>query len=430
MMAIPTATSLARERLLINRPFSLLWSGQVISEVGDAIFGTTLLLWIVVDLAHNATWAPLAVSGLLMAETLPMLLVAPLAGVWVDSWDARRTLLITDALRAALITILFLTASLSGLALAWRLGMTYGLLLLAGGAAQFFMPARLSFVRDVVPAAEQTRAVGLLRISENVAVLVGPPLAAPLLFGLGIQWALALNALSFVVSFLVIRWVRHSPTMIRDQTPNEPFFRAFRAGLRIFAVNRTLLALATIIVIFVLGGGALNALDLFFVVRNLHAPASIYGVLLAAYGVGAILGATLASAYAERLGLGRVIWSTLLGWGTLILILAVQTHIAAVFAIFPLLGILNAALNVAVGGLQMRVTPRDLMGRVSAVLKSLVSIAALVSTALAGYLISGPLRNWHTVVVGHAINPITAILWGVGAVGLIGGGFALRALRQ
>lgn len=429
-MASPTVTSLGHRRRLINRPFALLWSGQVISEVGDAVFGTTLLLWIVVDVARNAAWAPLAVSGLLMAETLPMLVVAPLAGVWVDRWDARRTLLSTEAQRAVLLTILFLTASLGGLSAAWRLGITYGICLLAGGAAQFFMPARLSYVQEVVPEAEQTRAVGLLRISENVAVLVGPPLAAPLLFGLGIHWALAINALSFVVSFLAIRWVRPSATMTSDQAPKEPFFTAFHAGLREFAENHTLRALAAIIMVFVLGGGALNALDLFFVVRNLHAPASMYGTLLAAYGVGAILGASLASAYAERLGLERVIWATLVGWGLLIVVLAEQTQVAAVFVIFPLLGILNAALNVAVGSLQMWVTPRHLMGRVSAVLKTLVSIAALIATALAGYLLSGPLHDWHPVVLGHASNPITAILVGVGAMGLIGGGCAWRTLRR
>ena len=93
----PTSPTLA---LLANRNFVLLWLGQAISRLGDTVFDFTLLLWIAAVLARQEPWAPLAVSGVLVAQTLPMILVGPVAGVFVDRWDKRRLMLWMDLLRA------------------------------------------------------------------------------------------------------------------------------------------------------------------------------------------------------------------------------------------------------------------------------------------------------------------------------------------
>ena len=85
--------STERPGLLINRNFALLWSGQIISVVGDFVFETTLVLWIVTRIAQGQPWAPLAVSGLLLAASVPVFIIGPLAGVFVDRWDKRRTML-------------------------------------------------------------------------------------------------------------------------------------------------------------------------------------------------------------------------------------------------------------------------------------------------------------------------------------------------
>ncbi|HEU5198174.1 MAG TPA: MFS transporter [Ktedonobacterales bacterium] len=106
----PKPTWLAR--LLINRQFALLWSGQSISYLGDYVFDTTLLLWIAASIARGQSWGPLAVSGLLAATALPALLVGPIAGVFVDRWDKRRTMLWADALRAGLIASLLLATNI------------------------------------------------------------------------------------------------------------------------------------------------------------------------------------------------------------------------------------------------------------------------------------------------------------------------------
>src|SRR5215467_11113508 len=81
--------------LLINRNFALLSVGQAISNIGDFVYSTTLLVWVFV-LTHSAA----AVSGALIAQYAPIFLLGPVAGVFVDRWNRRRTMITADLLRA------------------------------------------------------------------------------------------------------------------------------------------------------------------------------------------------------------------------------------------------------------------------------------------------------------------------------------------
>jgi MFS family permease len=109
---VPSSSTPQEIRLpfYISREYLLLWAGQMISGLGDYVFTTTLTLWIVTEIARDQPWAPLAVSGLLLAELLPSFLVGPLAGVFVDRWETRRVLLTMDLVRAILIALLIVWA--------------------------------------------------------------------------------------------------------------------------------------------------------------------------------------------------------------------------------------------------------------------------------------------------------------------------------
>jgi len=214
----PASASPKKAGPLINRDFAFLWLGQAISSLGDFVFDTTLVVWIATQLAVGESWAPLAVSGVLVAATLPIFLVGPIAGVFVDRWDKRRTMLAMDVARAVLIALLLLAAGtvplpfLPGgqLSLPQRLAAVYTVVFLAAACAQFFTPARTALLGDIVEDALQPRAASLSQVTFALATIIGPPLAAPLLFAFGVQWALVINAASFLASFLAIRAI-HPP---------------------------------------------------------------------------------------------------------------------------------------------------------------------------------------------------------------------------
>ena len=431
-------TSPNKAGLLINRDFALLWLGQGVSYLGDFVFDTTLVVWIATQLAVGQSWAPLAVSGVLVAATLPIFLVGPFAGVFVDRWDKRRTMLAMDVARAALIALLLLAAGIvplpflpgGQLSLPQRLAAIYAIVFLAAACAQFFTPARTALLGDIVEAELQPRAASLSQVTFALATIVGPPLAAPLLFAFGVQWALIINAVSFLASFLAIRAI-HPPrqTESTERAPHAGFLREWVQGVRFYFGNHVLTALLVAAVIAIFGAGALNALGVFFVTQNLRAAPTIYGVFDSVYAVGALLGAVLGGVFAQRIGLTRLVWLSLLLLGVCILVYSRLTSVPPALAVLFVAGIPQATLNIAIGPLVLRVTPRELLGRVMAVLNPMITGASLASIAIAGYLASTALHGFHARVAGLELGPLDTIFGVAGLLVVVGALYAAIALR-
>ena len=413
-----TSTRRAWSDILINRDFAVLWAGQALSILGDTVFATTLVIWIASQLATGQPWAPLAVSGVLLAAALPAFVIGPFAGVFVDRMDKRRMMLVMDGLRAIISAALILASGVIPLPFLpggrlpppWALGAIYATVFLVNTADQFFAPAMLTLIGDLVPEAQQPRAIGLRQTSISLASIVGPALAAPLFIAFGAQWALLINALSFVASFVTIAAIR-APRVATTGASGvrANFAREFRAGLRFYVHSRVLMTLLVAIVFAVTGAIALETLNVFFTIGNLHAPIRLYGLMGAAFGVGALVGAILASVFAERLGVGRTLWVSLLLAGVAVLVVSRLTSFVPALALFALIGLFITGVNVAVGPLMLRATPRELLGRVNSVISPAMSVGILLGAVLAGYLASTTLRGLHLAIAGTIFGPVDTI---------------------
>lgn len=430
-MSVPVVAA-PKPPFLINRNFALLWIGQVISNVGDFVFTTTLVLWIATGLARDAAWAPLAVSGVSLAVTLPTFLVGPLAGVFVDRWDKRRTMLLMDVLRAALILALVPLALLpgDGLPVAGQLAAIYGVVIAATMCSQFFNPARMALIGDIVPPAQQPRASSLVFATLSLGLVLGPPLAAPLFFGGGAAWALGVDALTFGVSFAALALMRVPPAA-RSVAAGERghLRREFGAGLS-FALRQPVLRTILIAMSATLfGSSAINALGVFFLTENLHAPPELYGAMGTATGVGVLVGSAVVAWVVPRLGAARLLWGSILVVGAMILVYARLTVLEPALVLLFLMGLPGAGVNVAIGPMLLHVTPRELIGRVSAILNPAMSLAGLVSISIAGYLASTVLRDFHTVVGGIPLGRIDLIYTVAGLLIVGAGVYAAANLR-
>src|SRR6516164_681389 len=189
LQAASPAVSLGRRlellarAVFINRNFALLWWGQVISNVGDYAWDTALVLWVATFLVVGQSWAPLAVSGVVLAAALPQIIVGPFAGVFVDRWDKRQTMVAMAALQAIVAVLLVLPAAnfslpLIGhvqLPLFWRLGVIYTDVVLLTIFAQFFIPAQLALIKDIVPKPRQDQALETFQAIQGLAIIIGPP---------------------------------------------------------------------------------------------------------------------------------------------------------------------------------------------------------------------------------------------------------------
>jgi MFS family permease len=419
---------------LANRNYARLWYGQAASAIGDTVFCTTLVLWVSQVLAHGAPWAPAAVSGILVAAGAAVALVGPVAGVFVDRWNRKSTMMRTEVIRAAMV------ATLTGLSFVpvrdlpvglW-LATVYLVVFVLNASGQFFNPARFATIGDVVHGeAERVRAAGLAEATTSAAGIIGPPIAVLLLLTAGFQWALAANAISYVVSYLATRFLQLAP----DSAPPAAVraegtsLRAeFSFGLRLFARNRFLVTLLTVTTICQCGTGAISALNVFFVTSDLHASSRLFGVAETVMGIGFIVGALAAGRMVRWMGARALTWSGLLAAGVLAAGYALQRSFPAGLVLLGFYAIPIAMLNTAVAPLLLDAVPREYMGRVMAVFTPVNQLASMVSVVVFGWLTSTVLRSFRATVGGITLNSVSLIFIVAGGLIVLSGIRAFAAL--
>ncbi len=421
------------QRTLANRNYARLWYGQAASVVGDTVFGTTLVLWVSQVLARGAPWAPAAVSGILVAAGVAIALVGPVAGVFVDRWNRKSTMMRTEVIRAVLV------AALTGLSFVpvrdlpvglW-LGAVYLVVFVLNASGQFFNPARFATIGDVVHGEnDRVRAVGLAEATTSAAGIIGPPIAALLLLTVGFQWALAVNAISYVVSYLAIRFLRLAP----EPAPAAPaagltsLVAEFSFGVRLFVRNRFLVTLLTVTTICQCGTGAISALNVFFVTSDLHASSRLFGIAETAMGIGFIAGALAAGRMVRWLGARALTWSGLLAAGVLAAGYGLQRSFPAGLIMLAVYAMPIAMLNTAVAPLLLDAAPREYMGRVMAVFTPVNQFASMLSVVISGWLTSTVLRTFRATVAGVTLNAVSLIFIVAGALIVVSGIRAFAAL--
>ena len=367
------------DKLLKNRNFVLLAVGQAISNIGDFLFSTTLLVW-VFSLTHSAT----AISGVLVAQYIPVFALGPVAGVFVDRWNRRSTMVATDLLRMAFALLpLVVPGTL-------RLPAIYASVFAISAFSRFFMPARMGVMQVIVAPEQQTRAASIGQATFALSFIIGPAIASPLYFLVGPVVACSINAASFLVSALCLMALRAPRKALRpyvqsDKSGVGAIVSEVYAGLRLIAKSRVLYMVLIMALIAMLGVGALNALDIIFVTQRLHVSASLYGPLTAVAGLGTLTGAVLIGVFANRVKPSILLSGCVLLLGIGITIYALQTWYVLALVIYFLSCLPQGGIDIAFAPLMMKATPRAMIGRVEAVLETGMSGMSLVSVVLAGF---------------------------------------------
>jgi MFS family permease len=276
--------------------FLKLWAGQTISVFGDAITMLALPLTAVLTLDASA-----AQMGLLTAAGLaPHLLLSLLAGVWIDRRSRRRRLLVlADVGRAALLGTVPVAAAFDALTLEHLFAVSF----LVGALTVVFDVSYTSLLALVVPTRDVVDAQSKLSISRSASWMGGPPLAGALVELLTAPFALAVDALSFLVSAVFVARIRV------EERPLDPDGNGVRAQLAtgfrfVFGhpILRAGLACTATVNFF---NFAFHAIFVLFATEELGVSPGLLGAVLGAGAVGSALGAVLAPAVQRRIGIGR-----------------------------------------------------------------------------------------------------------------------------
>ncbi|MBC7188731.1 MFS transporter, partial [Candidatus Aerophobetes bacterium] len=187
-------------RVLENRDFLLLWSGEIISQFGDRLAQIAL---VGIYLAHTRGMSvgrsvPL-MSSLFFFSTLPVLIFGPFAGFFVDRWSRRNTLMMADFVRAGLV----LVVPLFQLELK-SIYYIYAVIFAVFAATCFFNPAKLAFIPALVPQERLLAANSLSNITRIIAMIGGVVAGGFVVARIGVRGSFILDALSFAFSGLLV----------------------------------------------------------------------------------------------------------------------------------------------------------------------------------------------------------------------------------
>src|SRR6202171_5948599 len=298
----PTSKSTAKpvtyKQVLSIRPFRLLWIGQAISYFGDMMNTTGLAIML-----YLVTHSPSMVAVGLIAKAAPTVLFGLVAGALVDRFDRQRVMILSDIARAVL------TVTIPFLALTWLPGV-FIVVFLGATASTLFMPAKQAILPSLVPADFLVKANSLMSSSEKTAELLGFSIAGVIAAVASWQPLFIIDAATFIISAASLLGVMDRG---RLQARTVHLFEDIVEGSRFILTNRTLrstMALAFAAVTF----GSLTFPILVVMSYNaLKGGALGYGILEAAIGAGAIVGALAAPAAMMRWGAGVLILMGVIG---------------------------------------------------------------------------------------------------------------------
>ena len=222
-------------RLMGDARFSAFWVGQAISMFGDRLHQIALGF-----LVLDSTGSPMATGFVFLAATLPNLILGPIAGTFVDRWDHKRVMIVSDLLRAGLVLLIPVVTHVNVL-------LVYPVVFMVTTVSLFFRPARVAVVPRIVAPEDLLAANSALWTAESIADIVGYPLAALFVAFLGRQIALAfwVDSATYVLSAVLISSLV-VPPIVRAATPRlgsalDGFVTELRSGWRVMRDHPALL---------------------------------------------------------------------------------------------------------------------------------------------------------------------------------------------
>lgn len=403
---------LGGSRLWRHTDFLKLWAGQTISVVGSQV--TVLALPTIAILLLHATAAQVGLLASLERLAFPVL--ALFAGVWIDRVRRRPLMIAADGLRAAALLSIPLVAAVGTLTLL----QLYAVGTILGVGTVIFDIAYLAYVPTLVGRADLLEANTKLEVSHSGSYLIGPALAGGLIQLVGAAQAMLADALSFLVSVATIAWIRQpEPSPRVEGHPPRRVLAEIRDGLRLVFGDPILRSMALMLTVGAVGFHLAEPAFYLFAYRNLRISPGVLGLVFAAGGVGAVIGAFMVGTVVRHLGLGATLAITIGGVGAGFLLwplaLVGPPLVVLVGAEF-LVGVCDSIYNISQVSLRQSVTPDQLQGRMTATLRTMFWGAWPLAN-LAGGILAGVVGAPITIVIGGLIRMASALVVVFGPLG-------------
>lgn len=372
---------------LRQRNFGLLWFAGLISVVGDWVLIATLPFFL-----YTLTGSALATSGLLIAYTLPGLLFGSIAGVFVDRWDRRRTMLTANLLRAPLILMLIIVRSPDTI---W---VVYVVAFLEAAIGTFFGPAENALLPLLVAEGNLTAANALNVMNNNLARLIGPSLGAAVLVVWGLPGVLVLDSMSYAISALLVALIAHTsahPVPVDAAKPSGVqqhwlvVWREWLAGLRLVRREHLVLSLFVVLGMAAIADGFNSPLLVPFVSEVLGGSPQVFAWLLTAQAISGLVAGLLIGHIGQRIRPKRLIIVSAWVGSVMFLVSYNIPSLPLVLTLATLLGFPAVGFFVSTQTLLQSSVADEYRGRVFGALGTTNALLGLVTLGLSGLLADG-----------------------------------------
>ncbi len=399
------------------KTFLTVWAGQVVSQVGSSMTGFALSIFV-----YQISGSVTQLAMVLLAANLPGIILAPVAGVWVDRFDRRIVMMVSDA-AAGLGAVALLIIAWAGELTFWPMVIVAAF---GSAGAAFQEPAYRASIVTLVSKEKLGRANGMIEMGPALGTLIAPAIAGAIILTFGIRVVLAIDVITFLVAvgtLAVVKFPRLASTA--DAHP-APMRTQITAGLRYLRQRPGLLGLLA----------TAAGLNFFLVFANVlwlpvflgFANEAQVGLLMTGVGVAMVAGSVVMSAWGgpERL-VGPMIGMLAAG-GLLLSLSGVRPSIwwagTAVFAFMFIIPLVNGISQT----LWQRKVDADIQGRVFSTRRMIASIASPIAFVLAGPLADGvfepllvedgPLASTVGQVIGVGVGRGSAFLLILAGVGV------------
>jgi MFS family permease len=414
---------------LRQRDFLLAWLGGLISMMGDWVLFIALPIYI-----YQLTDSALATSGMFVAGLLPSLLLGSFAGVFVDRWDRKRTMIASNLVLAAIVPLLLLLRSDEWVWIAYVVSFAQA------SVGQFFRPAENAFLPRLVADEHLLAANSLNALNNNLARLAGPAVGGALMASFGLQVVAIVDAVSFLAAAALVSLIHTSgkadpapgQTVDTAQTAWRRIWSEWAEGIGLLRRHRVIGTLLAIDAVSALGEGVFSVMFVVWVHDVLKGGSEELGWLMSAQAVGGLLGGALLGSVIHRFSPARIFAIGSIVFGILDLALFnYPLYVSGIWIGIVLIGLVGIP-TIGVGAgfmtLLQQAVKDAYRGRIFGIRGSLAALLQLVGTLIGGALggVTGPIvllniQGGSYVLVGilalvllpdsapHGANPVASL---------------------
>jgi Na+/melibiose symporter-like transporter len=370
--------------LFTHRDFALAWIGSLISLTGDWMLQASLPVYV-----YQLTGSTLATGAMIVVTVVPYLLLGSVAGVLVDRWDRKRTLVVANLIQTVGLAPLLLVTSVEWVWLVYVVAFYQSVL------AQVVKPAQEAVLPRLVPANVLVSANSLNALNGNLSRLVGPALGGLMVATLGLSSVALVDAATFGVAATLLALIStdtRPPAREGQQEGRGPrvLLRDWLDGLRVVWGHPVLRLIFAFTAISGVGEGAMGALFAPFVMRVLDGGEVGYGTIVSAQAIGGLVGSLLLASRPRVMAPARLMGLGALGLAIVDLLTfnswRVVPGLLPGVTFMALVGIPIAGLIVGMTTLTQTSTTDAYRGRVAGALLAVSALARLIGAVLGGSL--------------------------------------------